>query len=237
MGCEFDKMEFKMIILTGASGGIGNLLLDELSNLDSVIAIYNKNRPKLKNKKISFCKINLSQNNDIELFVKKKKKFLKNITLVHCATSKYDNLLINFKEKNFDDVLNINLKSNFLMTRALLPLMIKNNWGRIIHLSSVIGEIGAAGTIPYGMSKTGLIGLSRGLAKEYSKFNITSNIIELGYFQTGLFNLLSDKTKKDLINQIPSKKLGKISNISNCIEFIIKSEYVNGAKISIDGGI
>jgi 3-oxoacyl-[acyl-carrier protein] reductase len=115
--------------------------------------------------------------------------------------------------------------------------MIENNWGRIIHISSIAGYLGAVGTIPYGLSKTSLIGMSRGLAKEYAKFNITSNILDLGYFETGLFNKLKDEIKKQLLSQIPSKKLGNIKNIVNCINFLIKSEYVNGTKINIDGGI
>ncbi len=227
-----------MILLTGASGGIGEELFFNLSKIDKVIGIYNKKKPKTK--KIAnglLVKVDLSSSKNIANFVKKYEKKLKNITLIHCAAVKIDSLLAQFQEKDFDKIINLNIKANFLITKALLPIMIKNNWGRIIHISSVSGFQGAVGTIPYGLSKTSLIGLSRGLSKEYAKFNITSNILDLGYFKNGLYNKLPEIIKKQLISQIPSKKLGNIKNIVNAIHFLMKSEYVNGAKINIDGGI
>lgn len=227
-----------MILLTGASGGIGEQLLPKLTQLDKIIGIYNKKKPNTKkNEEMTFAKVDLTSSNDIGLFIKEYNKILKNITLVHCAVVKIDNLLAHFDEENWQKVIDVNIKANFLLTKALLPIMIKNNWGRIIHISSVAGSQGAVGTIPYGLSKTSLIGLSRGLAKEYAKFNITSNILELGYFEHGLFNTLTDIVKKQLLSQIPSKKLGNIQNIINGINFLMQSEYVNGAKINIDGGI
>lgn len=227
-----------MILLTGVSGGIGEQLLPELAQLDKIIGIYNKKIPNSeKSERLIFAKLDLTSSSSIDLFIKEHEKILNNITLVHCAVMKIDNLLVHFDEKDWDKVIDVNIKANFLLTKALLPIMMKNNWGRIIHISSVAGGQGAVGTVPYGLSKTSLIGLSRGLAKEYAKFNITSNILDLGYFEHGLFNTLTDIVKKQLLSQIPSKKLGNIKNIINGINFLIKSEYVNGAKINIDGGI
>jgi 3-oxoacyl-[acyl-carrier protein] reductase len=227
-----------MIVVTGASGGIGTEMLASLIDLDKVIGIYNSNLPKKDfNSKVIFSKVNLASVENINKFVQNNKKILKNITLIHCAVIKIDSPVFNFKETDWEKIIDVNIKANFFLTKALLPFMIKNNWGRIIHISSVAGYQGALGTIPYGLSKTALTGLSRGLAKEYAKFNITSNVIELGYFNCGLFNSLSDLVKKQLLSQIPSKKLGGIKNIINCIRFLIDSEYVNGSKINIDGGI
>ena len=227
-----------MIIVTGASGGIGSELLEGLIEIDKVIGIYNSRPPKKNsNSKIAFSKVNLVSVENINKFVKDNEKILKNITIIHCAVIKVDSPVFNFKETDWEKIININIKANFFLTKALLPFMIKNSWGRIIHISSVAGYQGALGTIPYGLSKTALTGLSRGLAKEYAKFNITSNVLELGYFNCGLFNSLSELIKKQLLSQIPSRKLGSIKNIINCIRFLIESEYVNGAKINIDGGI
>lgn len=225
-----------MIILTGASGGIGQEIINGLSNLDNLIGIYNENKP-LTKKKNNYYKVDLTCENSIIKFIKTFEKKLSKITLVHCAAKKIDNLLINFKQEHFKKIIDANLLGNFLLTKHLLPIMLKNKWGRIIHISSVTGKIGAVGTIPYGLSKTALYGLSRGLAKEYAKFNITSNIIELGYFKTGLYKNLSKNVQNELLMQIPSKKLGNIINIVNCVNFLINSDYVNGSKIAIDGGI
>lgn len=225
-----------MIILTGASGGIGQEIINGLSNIDNLIGIYNKNKL-LTKKKINYHKVDLTSENNINKFIKTVEKKLNKITLIHCAAKKIDDLLINFKQEHFKKIIDVNLLGNFLLTKHLLPIMLKNKWGRIIHISSVTGKIGAVGTIPYGLSKTALYGFSRGLAKEYAKFNITSNIIELGYFKTGLYKNLSKNVQNELLMQIPSKKLGNVDNIVNCINFLINSDYVNGSKISIDGGI
>ena len=119
----------------------------------------------------------------------------------------------------------------------LIPLMIKNKWGRFMFVTSTGGMRGDIGTASYSASKMGLIGLSRVISKEYSKFNITSNIISLGTFDTGLFQDLSEEKRKEIIDMIPSRKLGDIENIINSVDFIIKSDYVNGSIINIDGGM
>ena len=104
-------------------------------------------------------------------------------------------------------------------------------------MSSVAGIRGTPGTIAYATSKTGLLGLSRVLANEYARFGITSNVLVPGYFNTGLIETLSEKIRKKILNSIPSGKLGDPSNIVNAIDFLIKSEYVNGSAIHLDGGI
>jgi NAD(P)-dependent dehydrogenase (short-subunit alcohol dehydrogenase family) len=227
-----------VIILTGASGGIGKEILQYLLEFDQVIGIYNKTKPKvLTNKGLIYEQLNLESAADIKSFVDKWKDKLSKLTLVHFAASSIDSLAANYSEIDWDQVMNINLKGNFLLTQALLPLMISKRWGRIIHISSVVGMQGRAGTVAYSTSKSGLMGLSRVLAKEYARFNITSNVLVLGYFEVGLIDSLKDETKNGILNQIPSKSFGKVSNITNAIKFLINSEYVNGATINIDGGI
>ena len=224
-----------MIILTGASGGIGKEILQDLSKFDEVIAIYNKAKPKIdSNKKsILFQNLNLSDEGQINEFVEKNKTVLNHITIIHCAGVSENSLVINQKKKIWDDVIGVNLTANFLLTKALVPLMIKQNWGRVIHLSSIRV---AAGTLSYSTTKHGLLGMSKVIAKEYAKFNITSNCLILGAFNTGMFQSLSEKIKKEMISQIPSRKLGSVKNITNAIKFIVNSPFVNGASISIDGG-
>ena len=132
-------------------------------------------------------------------------------------------------------VMQVNLKGNFLLTQGLLPQMIQEKCGRIIHISSVIGMSGRVGTVAYSASKTALLGMSRVLASEYGRFNITSNILNLGYFESGLADTLKGDVKKEVLSRIPSKSFGKISDIANAVEFLIKTGYVNGSVITIDG--
>ena len=227
-----------MIILTGASGGIGKELLTYLLPLDQVIGIYNKTEPiPSTDKRLAYEQLDLENAADIKAFVHKWRDKLSKVTLLHFAALKIDDLSTSCKEANWDRIMGVNLKGDFLLTQALLPHMVQERWGRIIHVSSRGAVQGDVGTIAYSTSKTGLIGMSRVLGKEYARFNITSNVLILGHFELGLYNKLSNELKKALLNQVPSRTLGKVSDILGAIEFLIKSQYVNGAAINIDGGI
>lgn len=213
-----------MIVLTGASGGIGQAILPLLGG--DVIPLYNKTFIE------NGYKIDLTNIDEIRKFAKQS---LSKITLVHLAALKIDELTMFCNEGNWDKVMNTNLKGNFFLTKALLSIMMREKWGRIIHfISSGLGDVG---TITYSASKYALVGMSQTLAREYAKVGITSNVLQLGYFQTGMWNRLSTGKKKELLGQIPSHKLGNVQNIVNAIEFIIKSDYLNGSVISLDGGI
>lgn len=227
-----------MIILTGASGGIGKEILHYLLELDQVIGIYNTSLPAgTPDNRLTYEQVNIENPADIRSFVRKWKDKLSQVTLIHSATLKIDALAANYTESDWDRVMGVNLKGNFLFTQALLPHMIEERWGRIIHISSLGGIQGFPGTIAYSASKTGLFGMSRVFAKEYARFNVTSNVLLIGYFEVGLIDTLQDDLKKKILDQIPSKTFGGVSNIANAIEFLIKSEYVNGSTINIDGGV
>jgi NAD(P)-dependent dehydrogenase (short-subunit alcohol dehydrogenase family) len=223
-----------MIVLTGASGGIGLEILEGLSKIDDVLAIYNSSKPKNINlPNIEFEKVDISDPDEILSFIDRNKKNLTNITLVNLAAVSIDGLLANYDLQDWEKVIRVNLSSNFLFSRHLIPLMIKDKWGRIIHVSSTNSAIGAGA---YSSSKSGLEGLSKALSREYARYNITSNIIKLGVFNTGMFHALSEKNQKAFLDRIPSKKLGQTSNVTNAISFLIDSDFVNGASITIDGG-
>ncbi|MFH1386134.1 MAG: SDR family NAD(P)-dependent oxidoreductase [bacterium] len=227
-----------MIILTGVSGGIGKEILSKLLAMDQVIGIYNKTKPKvIAMNGFSIEKLDITDSTAINAFVEKRRSELKKVTLINLAASSIDALAANYSELDWDKVLATNLKGDFLLTKALLPIMINERWGRIVHVSSVVGMEGRIGTIAYSTTKTGLIGMSRVLAKEYARFNITSNLLVLGYFDVGLIETLSENDQKSILDKIPSKSFGKVSNIVNAIDFLIRSPYVNGAKIAIDGGL
>ena len=218
-----------MIILTGASGGLGQAIRKDLLKIDELQPISYKNGLEFDNK------VDLSNSKDIKRFVDYWKTKLHRITVVHLAALNFDGLATSYEEAWWDEVMNVNLKGNFLLTKALLPTMISDHFGRIIHISSI--GMGNIGTIAYSTAKSALTGMSKVLAREYARYGITSNILQLGYFGSGLFNKFTEEKKKEAINKIPNKQLGNTKNIVNAIEFLIKSDYVNGATIAIDGGV
>jgi len=224
-----------MIVLTGASGGLGSKIIRNLLSIDDIILIYNNN--KIEYKGTSSHKLNIINEDEVVNFIKLQKQNLKNITLVNMATFSEDGLLANYSTENWKKTFDINVNGPFFLIKHLLPLMIAQNWGRIINVSSYLADNGAIGASAYSSSKSALIGLTKSLSKEYGRFNINSNIMELGYFDGGLADTLSDKIKNNILKKIPSKKLGKIKEVSSCIRLLIDSSYINGSIIKINGGI
>ena len=224
-----------MIVLTGASGGIGNFIFKEMSKQEFVIGISNKTSLKvLKNTKIQ--KIDLLNNNEIIKFIKDNEIFLSKITLVHMAVVKIDKLMCNYTTDDLVKTFSVNFFANFTLTKYLLPIMIKEKWGRIINISSIAAE-GSIGSTAYAASKSALVGYNKSLAKEYGRFNITSNIIRLGYFDVGLIDKLSENKVNKLIDQVPNKKLGAPDEVLKAINYIQSSNYLNGTSINLDGGL
>ena len=228
-----------MIIVTGASGGIGASIVDKLSKLEKIIAVYNSSNSIVKNSNnVEWIKSDLRSISGVEKVINEVSKYSdQKISLLNMSAKKNDSLLVSHDLNLWDDSISLNLTSPFYFAKLLIPLMIKNKWGRLMFVTSTGGIRGDIGTASYSASKMGLIGLSRVISKEYSKFNITSNVISLGTFDTGLFQNLSEEKRKEIIDTIPSKKPGDIENIINSVDFIIKSDYVNGSIINIDGGM
>lgn len=227
-----------MIILTGASGGIGQAILSSLREIDDVIAIFHSkpiSTEKLDG--VESYQVDLTCESEVNQFVLKIKSKLSKIIVIHAAAISIDNLAIKFDTEDWIQSINLNLDGNFYLTRALLNSMIEERWGRIIHMSSIAALRGVKGTLAYSTSKTGLLGMSKVLANEYARFGITSNVLIPGYINTGLIDNLDEKSRLKILESIPSKKFGSPSNIVNAINFLINSEYVNGSSIKIDGGI
>ena len=131
----------------------------------------------------------------------------------------------------------INVNAFLKIINKVIPFMMKNNWGRIINVSSTGGILGDKGAILYSMSKNATLSMMKVMSKEYGKFNITFNTLKLGNFNYGLFKKLNKEFRKKLLEKVPSKKTGNIKNILFAIDFLIKTDYVNGSSINIDGGL
>ena len=224
-----------MIILTGASGGIGQAILPSLAEIDNVIAISHSKPVNIDG--VESYQVDLTSEPQVNDFVLKIKSKLSKVVLIHAAVLSIDNLAMKFETEAWNQIIKLNLNGNFFLTRALLSTMIDDRWGRIVHMSSIASVKGVSGTIAYSTSKTGLFGMSKVLANEYARFGITSNVIIPGYLDTGLIDTLDEKSRLKILESIPSKKFGSPSNIVNAIDFLIKSEYVNGSSINVDGGI
>ena len=229
-----------MIILIGASSGLGKNLIKEFINYDDVIATYNTKAIKFKNntkRKYIETKLNISDEKNIKSFIQKHKKNFKNLTFINLATITIDKLIHDINKKDVEEVFKINTHSNIYFAKHLIKKMVEDRFGRFIFLSSTRAINGDIGISLYSMTKHSLSSLSSCISKEYSKFGITSNVFSLGYFNTPLMHQIKEKTKKKLISQIPTKKLGKSINISRTVKMIIKNDYINNSIIKIDGGL
>lgn len=230
-----------MIILIGASSGIGLRLINELIQYDDILATYNRKKIniKIKNKKKNLIikRLDISSENNIKKFVNDNSKILKRVTFLNLATISVDKLIVNLKSNDISRSFQINSFSNILFAKYLINIMIKDNFGRFVFFSSTRASRGDTGISLYSSSKSMLKPFSKCISKEFGRFNITSNVISLGYFDSPLLNNINTKIKEKLLNQIPSKKIGKTKNISNIIKAIIKSDYINAAEIKIDGGL
>ena len=230
-----------MFLIIGASSDVGNEIVKDLIKYDDVILTYrNKNnlkKIKANKYKIFYEKLDLTDYQNIDKFLKKYSKLLKNIKFINLATAKSDKIIINLNTIDIQNVFKVNVLSNIYLCKKLLPLMIQQKFGRFIFFTSKRASRGDVGISLYSSSKEAISGFSKCLAKEYFDYNITSNCIKLGYFKTKLFEKIPKKIKSKLISQIPNNKLGNLRNINNVIHTIVDSEYINGSTIDVDGGI
>lgn len=159
--------------------------------------------------------------------------------LVNNAGITKDNLMLKMSEADFEAVIDINLKGAFNCTKAVTKPMMKQRYGRIINITSVVGEIGNAGQVNYAASKAGLIGMTKSAARELASRNITVNAVAPGFIRTDMTDVLSDSVKEQLLNQIPMKKLGETADIANAVCFLAdeKASYITGQVLSVNGGM
>ena len=159
--------------------------------------------------------------------------------LVNNAGIIKDNLILKMTEQDFEDVINVNLKGAFNGIKAVTKQMMKQRYGRIINMSSVVGAMGNAGQANYCASKAGVIGLTMSSARELAARNITVNAVAPGFIDTDMTKVLPDAVKDALLAQIPAKKLGNTEDIANAVEFLAKEEsaYITGQVIHVNGGL
>tara|TARA_B100001063_G_scaffold233551_1_gene249934 strand:- start:950 stop:1681 length:732 start_codon:yes stop_codon:yes gene_type:complete len=239
------NLKNKKVLITGATGGIGNSLVKKFNDFGSDILATGTNEQKLKDLKknfpnISTEKFELDKHDKIENFVDDVNKKLEGLDiLVNNAGITQDNLSIRLTEENWKKVLDINLTSSFLMCKYSIKKMLKNKFGKIINITSIVGHTGNLGQANYAASKAGIVGFSKSLAIEYAKKNININCVSPGFIKTDMTEKINEEFKKILINKIPSGYLGTGEDVSNCVAFLASdmANYINGETIHVNGGM
>lgn len=229
-------MKDKIFIVSGGSSSIfQELLKNRYFDKEKIIAIYNSSQKLIKKSNINYVKLNLAKKINLQKQIKAIRKYNK-IIYLNFASQKTNKTFLNITDDDFIKDFKINTLSYFNISRQLIPIMIKNNWGRIINVSSTGGEKGDVGTTTYTSTKLASNGITNIISKEFGRFSITANTIKLGNFNTGMFLNLDPKIKKKILKEIPLKKTGKVSNIYKAINYLISSEYTNNAILNVDGG-
>ena len=221
------NLKNKKVLITGATGGIGNSLVEKFNSLGSTIIATGTNEDKLSSLKKEFSdihieKFKLDEHKKIEEFINKMDQKVDGLDiLVNNAGIALDNLSIRLTEENWKKVLDINLTSTFLMCKYAIKKMLRKKKGKIINITSIVGHTGNLGQSNYAASKAGIIAFSKSLAIEYAKKNININCVSPGFIKTEMTDKINDEFKKILIDKIPSGDLGTGEDVSNCVAFYI----------------
>ena len=236
----------KNIIVTGASGGIGNSIVKKLFECGANILATGTRMEKLEKlkkdfEKIRILKFDISQSDKIEEFIENATNELGGSLdcIVNNAGITKDNLAIRMSLEEWQKVIDINLTSTFLMSKFSIKKMLKNKSGKIVNITSVVGHTGNLGQTNYTASKAGIIAMSKSLAIEYAKKNININCISPGFIKTAMTDKIDEKFKEIIASKIPSGKLGEPEDIANAVLFLLsnQSNYINGETLHVNGGM
>ena len=235
----------KNVIVTGASGGIGNSIIEKFNEAGANIIASGTKTEKLeelknKFKNIKILKFDISQSEKIEEFIENASNELGGLDcIVNNAGITQDNLAIRMSLEEWKNVININLTSTFLMSKFAIKKMLKNKKGKIVNITSIVGHTGNLGQVNYSASKAGIVAMSKSLAIEYSKKNINVNCISPGFIKTAMTDKIDEKFKEVIISKIPSGRLGSAEDIANAVLFLAstKSDYINGETLHVNGGM
>ena len=241
----------KVALITGGSRGIGekiaerfaqagyNLIINYVSNIENVEELETKIKGNA-NIEILFIQSDVTSFESCENMVNEAiEKFGHIDVLVNNAGITKDTLLMRMKEEDFDKVINVNLKGTYNVTKNVIPYMMKQKYGKIINISSVVGVSGNAGQANYAASKAGIIGFTKSVAKELASRNILANCVAPGFIKTDMTDILSDSVKESINSQIPLKKMGTAKEVANAVYFLGNEEntYITGQVLNVDGGM
>ncbi|MBV8438287.1 MAG: 3-oxoacyl-[acyl-carrier-protein] reductase [Silvibacterium sp.] len=243
------SLQGKNALVTGASQGIGRACALALAQAGARVALAARNETKLaevaeeiatNGGSAEVFAIDMASDESIKAGAKAAIERLGSVEiLVNNAGITKDGLMLRMKRADWDSVLTTNLTGAFLMTQAVVGSMLKARWGRIINISSVVGETGQAGQANYAASKAGLIGLTKSLARELASRGITANVVAPGYIQTAMTEVLDEKQRESMLTQIPLGRPGTDQDIANAVRFLASDEaaYITGHVLDVNGGM
>ncbi len=235
----------KKVLITGATGGIGGSLAKKFLSLNAKVLGTGTNLEKLEKLKSEFSdikvkKFDISSHSQIEKFIDEVHEELDGLdVLINNAGINRDNLSIRLKDDEWQKVIDVNLTSTFLLSKYAIKKMMKNNKGRVINITSIVGHTGNIGQSNYAASKAGIIGMSKSLSAEYAKKNITINCVSPGFIVSDMTSSIPEKIKSILLAKIPMGKMGSGEDVSNCAAFLSSDEasYITGETIHVNGGM
>ena len=241
-----NDLKNKNIIVTGASGGLGNSIVKKLYENGANILATGTKKEKLDDLKSQFKNIkilsfDISQNDEIDKFIENATKELGGnlYCIVNNAGITRDNLAIRMSSDEWKKVIDVNLTSTFLLSKSAIKKMLKNKQGKIINITSVVGHTGNLGQANYTAAKAGIVAMSKTLAIEYAKKNININCISPGFIKTNMTEKIDAKYKEIILSKIPSARLGEPEDIANAVLFLAsnQSDYINGETLHVNGGM
>jgi len=240
------SLENKKAIVTGATGGIGSSVVEKFIEAKATVLATGRNTSKLEELKNKFknlktLKFDTSKHEDIEKFIDDSSNELGgNVDiLINNAGINQDNLSIRMDIEEWKKVIDVNLTSTFLLSKFAIKKMLKNKYGKIVNITSVIGHTGNVGQSNYAASKAAIISMSKSLALEYAKKNITVNCISPGYITTNMTDQISEKWKEIIKSKIPMDKFGLPKDVANTVIFLSSeaANYITGQTIHVNGGM
>ena len=235
----------KKILITGATGGIGKALVKKFVSLEGKVLATGTKTEKLEALKkefptINILKFDISEQSKIEEFIENVSSQLTGLDiLINNAGMNMDNLSLRMKDEEWKKVIDINLGSTFFLCKHAIKKMLKNKYGRIVNITSVVGHTGNIGQANYAASKSGIIGMSKSLAIEYAKKNITINCVSPGFIQSNMTDKIVESIKIALTSRIPMSRLGTGEDVSNTVAFLSSdiASYITGETIHVNGGM
>ncbi|MFN3269500.1 MAG: 3-oxoacyl-[acyl-carrier-protein] reductase [Candidatus Kapaibacteriota bacterium] len=244
-----DRFKEKVVVVTGGCRGIGKAIVEKFLEEGAFVYAWDFKIPEeiepfieddsLK-QRVRIIQVDVSSAESVENAAQKVLDESGKVDiLVNNAGITRDNLLLRMSENEWDSVLNTNLKGSFLCTKALVRSMMNQRWGRIINISSIVGEIGNAGQANYSASKAGLIGFTKSLAKELASRNILVNAIAPGYVRTAMTDKLTPEQKEMFLKNIPLRREAEPEDIAKVVLFLASDDasYITGQVINVDGGL
>ena len=235
----------KKVLVTGATGGIGGSIIKKFLSLNASVLGTGTNQEKLELLKKEFPTLitegfDISKHDEIDSFIDKVFSSLGGLDiLINNAGITKDNLSLRMKNEEWQKVIDINLTSTFYLCKSAIKKMLKNKFGRVVNITSIVGHTGNIGQANYSASKAGIVALSKSLAIEYAKKNITINCVSPGFIQTNMTDKISEQFRSELMSRIPMNRLGTGEDVSDTVAFLSSdsSSYITGETIHVNGGM